>query len=355
MVFLRGRLIPVFESRDFLDMEVQYMADLKKVLMVFTGGNISTRLSKKALELGTAPYAVLDAAGKFGKDFTIIEPVDVCSENFTPPMYKVLFDSVKKELDKGGYGCVLIAHGTNTMAYTSQLADLLLSGYEIPIVFFGSKIAPTEEDSDAVINLKAAYALAMEVSKGVYVVGKAADGKIYVHYAAYIMTPNRKTDDYASYKNRIAGKISGKKFIPNEDVIAPEECPNAMKNLRALSKLMTLPKEDTILTIGAPVCISYDNYSIARSDYKYVLQRLHHDGTVNTLSEDNPFSILYLKKACDHYGKQVFVAPIDSSLVPSPSTKAILDAKIKPLYDMPLEAAWSYLMLSSWLGKLIKK
>ena len=128
-----------------------------------------------------------------------------------------------------------------------------------------------------------------------------------------------------------------------------------MKNLRALSKLMTLPKEDTILTIDAPVCLNYDNFSIARSDYKYVLQRLHHDGTVNTLSEDNPFSILYLKKACARYDKQVFVAPIDSALVPSASTKAILDAKIKPLYDMPLEAAWAYLMLSTWLGKLIKK
>lgn len=331
------------------------MADTKKVLMVFTGGNISTRLSKKALELGTAPYAVLDAAGKFGKDFTIIEPVDVCSENFTPPMYKVLFDTIKKEVDNGDYGCVLIAHGSNTMAYTVQLANLLLSGYEIPFVFFGSKIAPTEADSDAVTNLKAAYALAMEVSKGVYVVGKAADGKIYVHYGAYMMSPNRKTDDYASYKNRIAGKIIGKKFVLNEDVAAPEECPNAMKNLRALSKLMTLPLEDTILTIDSPVCVNYMNYNIARSDFKYVLQRVHYDGAVNTLSEDNPFSILYLKNACDHYDKQVFVAPIDSSLVPSPSTKTILDAKIKPLYDMPLEAAWAYLMLSSWLGKLIKK
>ena len=331
------------------------MADSKKVLMVFTGGNISTRLSKKALELGTAPYAVLDAAGKFGKDFTIIEPVDVCSENFTPPMYKVLFDSIKKTLDSGDYGCVLIAHGTNTMAYTAQLAELLLSGYEIPIVFFGSKIAPTEPDTDAVVNLKASHALAMEVEKGVYVVGKAADGKIYVHYAAYLMSPNRKTDDYASYKNRVAGKISGKKFTPAEDVDAPAECPNAMKNLRALSKLMTLPKEDTILTIDAPVCVNYANYSIARSDYKYALQRLHHDGTVNTLSEENPFSILYLKNACARYEKQIFVAPIDSTLVPSASTKAILAAKIKPLYDIPFEAAWAYLMLSTWLGKLIKK
>ena len=331
------------------------MADSKKVLMVFTGGSISTRLSKKALELGTAPYAVLDAAGKFGKDFTIIEPVDVCSENFTPPMYKVLFDSIKKALDSGDYGCVLIAHGTNTMAYTAQLADLLLSGYEIPIVFFGSKIAPTEPDTDAVVKLKAAHTLAMEVEKGVYVVGKAADGKIYVHYAAYLMSPNRKTDDYASYKNRVAGKISGKKFTPAEDVEAPAECPNAMKNLRALSKLMTLPKEDTILTIDAPVCVNYANYSIARSDYKYVLQRLHHDGTVNTLSEENPFSILYLKNACARYEKQIFVAPIDSTLVPSASTKAILAAKIKPLYDIPFEAAWAYLMLSTWLGKLIKK
>lgn len=329
--------------------------DNKKVLMVFTGGSISTRLSKKALELGTAPYAVLDAAGKFGKDFTIIEPVDVCSENFTPPMYKVLFDAIKQAVDKGDYGCVLIAHGTNTMAYTAQLADLLLSGYDIPFVFFGSKIAPTEEDSDAVSNLKAAYALAMEVDKGVYVVGKHADGKTYVHYAGYIMSANRKTDDYASYKNRVAGKISGKKFVKEEGVEAPAVCANAMKNLRALSKLMTLPKEDTILTIDAPVCVNYANFSISRSDYKYVLQKLHFDGTVNTLSEDNPFSILYLKNACAHYDKQVFVAPIDSKLVPNAGTKAILDAKIKPLYDIPFEAAWAYLMLSTWLGKLIKK
>ncbi|MBR2751741.1 MAG: asparaginase [Clostridiales bacterium] len=329
--------------------------DKKKVLMVFTGGSISTRLSKKALELGTAPYAVLDAAGKFGKDFTIIEPVDVCSENFTPPMYKVLFDEIKKALDKGDYGCVLIAHGANTMAYTAQLAELLLSGYNIPIIFFGSKIAPTEEDSDAVANLKAAYTLAMEIDKGVYVVGKAADGKIYVHYAAYIMSANRKTDDYASYKNRVAGKITGKKFVPSEGVEAPAPAANAMKNLRALSKLMSLPKEDTILTIDAPLCVNYANFSIARSDFKYVLQKLHYDGTVNTLSEDNPYSILYLKNACSHYDKQVFVAPIDSKLVPNPSTKAILDAKIKPLYDMPFEAAWAYLMLSTWIGKLIKK
>jgi len=328
--------------------------DKKKVLMVFTGGNISTRLSRKALELGTAPYAVLDAAGKFGKDFSIIEPVDVCSENFTPPMYKVLFDTIKKTLDKGDYGCVLIAHGTNTMAYTAQLAQLLLSGYEIPIVFFGSKIAPTEEGSDAVTNLKAAYALAMEVDKGIYVVGQAADGKIYVHYAAYLMSANRKTDDYASYKNRVAGKISGKKFVKDESVEAPKESANAMKNLRALSKLSALPANDTILTIDAPLCVNYANFSIARSDFKYVLQKLHYDGTVNTLSEDNPYSIFYLKNACDHYDKQVFVAPIDSTKEQSPATKAILGAKIKPLYDMPFEAAWAYLMLSTWLGKLVK-
>ena len=97
------------------------MADLKKVLMVFTGGSISTRLSKKALELGVAPYAVLDAAGKFGKDFTIIEPVDVCSENFTPPMYKVLFDALKKE----GMTSVIVDLRDNGGGLLSAVTDML--------------------------------------------------------------------------------------------------------------------------------------------------------------------------------------------------------------------------------------
>jgi len=336
-------------------MDGRTIMEQKRLLMVFTGGEIASRIHLKALELGSAPYTLLDNQNALTKNMTIIEPISVCSENITPPMYKVLFGEIQKAVGKGNnYDAILIAHGSDTLAYTAQLAAILLSGLDVPVVFFGSKLPPSHPNSDALSNLKSAITLVNHVDSGVYVVGKAIDGKTYAHYACYCMSADACSDDYLSYKNMYAGIIKGKTYTPNDAVPAPVAPANATKYLHALTKLMTLPKEDTILTIDASSCVNYANYTVARSDYKFVLQRLHHFGTTNALSAENPFSLLYLNSACQRYDKHIFIAPIDSSRPVTPSTQTLLDAKIKPLFDCPFEAAWAYLMLSTWLGKMIK-
>ena len=108
----------------------------KQILMVFTGGTISSRIHKKALELGTAPYTLLESAKKTPYSFDIIEPVSVFSENITPEMYRVLFSSIDKAFSPNKHCGIMIAHGTDTMpALSSQTS---LAKYTVPSYFSGT-------------------------------------------------------------------------------------------------------------------------------------------------------------------------------------------------------------------------
>ncbi len=317
--------------------------------MVFTGGTISSRIHKKALELGTAPYTLLENARKKSFSFDIIEPINVLSENITPEMYRVLFGSIGKAFSPTKHCGILIAHGTDTMAYTAQLANLLFSKYTVPVVLFGSKRPPDDPNSDARANFKAALALVSSAEKGVYVVGKTSDGKIYVHHAGYVQSADVRTDDFSSFRNLFAGKIVRGAFVPNPDFTEPPVFPSASA-LSKMKKLSSLPTERTVLCVPAACCNGYELYQVGMPSFRYVLVQPYHSGTANALSEDNPYSLLFLKRACDSKGKRIFLGPCDTEKPLYPTSRALREAGITPIPDMPFETAWAILMLCTWLG-----
>ncbi|MBN1891889.1 MAG: asparaginase [Clostridiales bacterium] len=320
------------------------------ILMVFTGGTISTRLHKKALELGTAPYALLDSSKRSSHAFDIIEPINALSENITPEMYRVLFSAIDRAFSPKKHCGIMIAHGTDTLAYTAQLANLFFSRYTVPIVFFGSKRPLDDPQSDARKNFKDALSLISKVEKGVYVVSRASNQKTYVHHAGRIQSADVTTDDFSSYGNLYAGRIVRKSFVPNPDFVEPPVCKSASTALSKLKKLRELPIERNVLCIPAYGCASYEYYQVGMPSFSYVLVQPHHSGTANALSEDNPYSILFLKRACDNHGKRVFFGPYSRSKPLYSTSRAIIDAGITPVPDMPFEAAWAILMLCTWLG-----
>lgn len=59
------------------------MNQADRILMVFTGGTIASRLHKQALQLGAGPYAILDLVPEERPQFDIIEPLSILSENMT--------------------------------------------------------------------------------------------------------------------------------------------------------------------------------------------------------------------------------------------------------------------------------
>jgi glutamyl-tRNA(Gln) amidotransferase subunit D len=92
------------------------------------------------------------------------------SENIMPEHW---LDIAKKinEFEKSDYSGIIIAHGTDTMHYTSSFLSFALAGFPIPIVLVGSQRSSDRASSDAALNLIGATKFITECNpKGIYIV-----------------------------------------------------------------------------------------------------------------------------------------------------------------------------------------
>ncbi|MFW6141819.1 MAG: Glu-tRNA(Gln) amidotransferase subunit GatD [Candidatus Saliniplasma sp.] len=91
------------------------------------------------------------------------------SEDIEPDDWVFIADKVLEEFDSGAEG-VVIAHGTDTMGYTSAALSFLLKDIPKPVVLVGSQRSSDRPSSDAHLNLLAAIEVAKSNLSGVYVV-----------------------------------------------------------------------------------------------------------------------------------------------------------------------------------------
>jgi L-asparaginase type I len=86
-------------------------------------------------------------------EINISTPLKKFSENISPKDWILIAQEVNKTIMEGKYCGIVIAHGTDTMVYTSAALSFLLRGVKIPIIFTGSNEPLENENSDAVTNL----------------------------------------------------------------------------------------------------------------------------------------------------------------------------------------------------------
>ncbi|MFP4204892.1 MAG: Asp-tRNA(Asn)/Glu-tRNA(Gln) amidotransferase subunit GatB [Spirochaetaceae bacterium] len=103
------------------------------------------------------------------------------SEEITPADWAALIAGVAGRLAEGNASGIVIAHGTDTLAYTASLLYWFFADARVPIVLTAAAVpwegaeARLEEDSEAVGNLKAAVAKAAGNDPGVHVVFDQTD------------------------------------------------------------------------------------------------------------------------------------------------------------------------------------
>jgi len=319
------------------------------VLMVFTGGTISSRISGSTFEISDPPYQLLEDVSEDRMVFTICEPFSTLSENMTPDMLFRLFCAISEACSAKIYDGILIAHGTDTMAYTAQLAYVLLSGLGLPVVLFGSKLPLENPENDGTNNFKNAIALLKQTKTGVFVVSRSRDGTNYVHSAGKIMQATSENDDFLSCKGQYAGILQDGKFQRNPKYPPTDPPARSLEYLRRISSLRVLPTPETVLVLDACVGTHFQSFDLARKEYVFILQRLYHSGTACTSPPDSPYSLLYLQLLCKHNFKRLFIAQIDRDRMPYSTTQELIHAGITPIFDIAFEAVWAGLLLSTWL------
>ncbi len=152
---------------------------MKKILLIATGGTIASKHSRN----GLCPQ--IDAAEILGyvpqiNEFCEAEALQICnidSTNIEPKHWKLMVETIREQYDR--YDGFVIAHGTDTMAYTAAALSYMIQNSRKPIVITGAQKSIDLEITDAKTNLLDSFLYAAdEESQGVQIVfgGKVIAG-----------------------------------------------------------------------------------------------------------------------------------------------------------------------------------
>jgi len=136
---------------------------LPKVAMVSIGGTIASRVDYRTGAV--QPALTAEDLTSVVPELASIAEVDAhilyseLSENLSPAHWRGIAEEVAKRISEGADG-VVVAHGTDTMAYTSAALSFALQDVPVPVLVVGAQRSSDRPSSDAASNLTGAVALA---------------------------------------------------------------------------------------------------------------------------------------------------------------------------------------------------
>jgi glutamyl-tRNA(Gln) amidotransferase subunit D len=138
---------------------------LPHVVIMSTGGTIASRVDYRTGAVRSAIsasdlYGVVPELAEVARVDTEIV-FSIYSENLTQQNWQELAIKVAERIEQGVDG-VVIAHGTDTMAYTSAALSFALQNLPVPVILVGAQRSSDRPSSDAATNLIGAVKAAGE-------------------------------------------------------------------------------------------------------------------------------------------------------------------------------------------------
>jgi glutamyl-tRNA(Gln) amidotransferase subunit D len=133
--------------------------ELPRVVILSTGGTIASRVDYRTGAVRSALsasdlYGVVPELADLARVKTEIV-FSIYSENLTQKHWTQLAQKVAEHIKQGADG-VVIAHGTDTMAYTAAALSFALQNLPVPVILVGAQRSSDRPSSDAATNLIAA-------------------------------------------------------------------------------------------------------------------------------------------------------------------------------------------------------
>jgi glutamyl-tRNA(Gln) amidotransferase subunit D len=162
--------------------------NLPKISIVSTGGTIASRVDYRtgAVFPALSAYDLYTAVPELA-DLANVETeilFSVFSENLTPRHWSELSKVVYERCRRGDLRGVVVAHGTDTMAYTASALSFALQDLPIPVILVGSQRSSDRPSSDAASNLVGATIAAISApfaEVGIAMHENVSDESIAIH------------------------------------------------------------------------------------------------------------------------------------------------------------------------------
>lgn len=144
---------------------------MKKVLLIATGGTIASKRSHHGLKPKITPEELIGYIPQVQSfcEVDTIQLLNLDSTNMEPKHWKMMVHTIREHYD--AYDGFVIAHGTDTMAYTAAALSYMIQNSKKPIVITGAQKPIDLEITDAKSNLIDSFLYASdEASQGVQIV-----------------------------------------------------------------------------------------------------------------------------------------------------------------------------------------
>lgn len=147
---------------------------LPNILLLSTGGTIASKIDYRTGSV--TPVLTAEELNSSVPELSKIANIDTkvlfseYSENIMPEHWLKIAQTVNGYLNSD-YSGIIIAHGTDTMHYTSSYLSFSLAGFPIPVALVGSQRSSDRASSDAALNLIGAAKFLTECkTNGIYIV-----------------------------------------------------------------------------------------------------------------------------------------------------------------------------------------
>lgn len=153
--------------------EIKKNENLPNILLLSTGGTIASKIDYRTGAV--TPVLTAEELNSSVPELAKIANIDTkvlfseYSENIMPEHWLKIAETIK-QYSESNYSGIIIAHGTDTMHYTSSYLSFSLAGFTIPIVLVGSQRSSDRASSDAALNLIGAIQFLTKCkTNGVYI------------------------------------------------------------------------------------------------------------------------------------------------------------------------------------------
>lgn len=161
------------ESQEESQERTEYKDGLPKILLLSTGGTIASKVDYRTGAV--TPILTAEELNASVPELADIANIDAeailseYSENIMPEHWIQIAEKINSYAESD-YAGIIIAHGTDTMHYTSAFLSFALAGFSIPVVLVGSQRSSDRASSDAALNLIGAARFIVESgTSGIYI------------------------------------------------------------------------------------------------------------------------------------------------------------------------------------------
>lgn len=187
----------------------------KTIAFITTGGTIGAALGGDVVTLGDNVGAqnVRNFVDSFiasnNIDVRTFAPLNKFSEDFTPSDWGIVLDQIKACVDLG-IRRIVVAHGTDTLVYSTFAASLYWSGKPVRVCFTAAFMPPSEPASDAFMNIECALQAVRNdhLPTGVYVSFRNSFFEVDVYRAQDLKAIGSDETSFGSVYGRRAARFA---------------------------------------------------------------------------------------------------------------------------------------------------